>query len=113
MPDDEGADLPQSAKALEEHVSRRLPHVELADLLVDVVLIDPFQSTFDAYWQRVPPTDDLLLNLYATLMAQGTHMSMTEMAHSTKLTFVDRLVDEYILVLLAKNSPQTVVHSVN
>jgi len=33
VPDDEGEDLPPSAKALEEHVSRRLPHVELPEVL--------------------------------------------------------------------------------
>ena len=90
VPDDEGEDLPQSAKALEEHVSRRLPHVELPDLLVEVDRWTNFSQRLTHAGSGYPRTDELLLHFYATLLAQGTNMGLTEMAHSTNLTY-DRL----------------------
>src|SRR5205823_13072328 len=73
VPDDEGEDLPQSAKALEEHVSRRLPHVELPDVLVEVDRWTNFSQRLTHAGSGYPRTDTLLLHFYATLLAQGTN----------------------------------------
>jgi hypothetical protein len=86
VPDDAGEDLPQSAKALEEQISRRLPHVELPDVLVEVDRWTNFSQRLTHAGSGYPRTDDLLLHFYATLLAQGTNMGLTEMAHSTNLT---------------------------
>ena len=90
VPDDEGEDLPPSAKALEEHISRRLPHVELPEVLLEVDQWTHFSRRLTHADSGYPRTDALLLNFYATLLAQGTNMGLTEMAHSTNLTY-DRL----------------------
>jgi TnpA family transposase len=90
VPDDEGAGLPQSAQALEEHISRRLPHVELPEVLVEVDRWSNFSQRLTHAGSGYPRTDALLLHFYATLLAQGTNMGLTEMAHSTNLTY-DRL----------------------
>ena len=87
VPDDEGEDLPPSAKALEEHVSRRLPHVELPELLLEVDQWTHFSRRLTHADSGYPRTDALLLHFYATLLAQGTNMGLTEMAHSTNLTY--------------------------
>ena len=71
MPNDEGEDLPQSAKALEEHVSRRLPHVELPDVLLEVDRWTNFSQHLTHTGSGYPRTDDLRLHFYATLLAQG------------------------------------------
>ena len=87
VPDDEGEDLPPSAKALEEHISRRLPHVELPEVLLEVDQWTHFSRRLTHADSGYPRTDALLLNFYATLLAQGTNMGLTEMAHSTNLTY--------------------------
>jgi TnpA family transposase len=90
VPDDEGEDLPPSAKALEEHISRRLPQVELPEVLLEVDQWTRFSRHLTHADSGYPRTDALLLNFYATLLAQGTNMGLTEMAHSANLTY-DRL----------------------
>ena len=90
VPADAGQDPPDSARALEERVSRRLPSVELPELLLEVDSWTGFSQRLIHASGGQPRTDELSCHLYATLLAQGTNMGLTEMAHSAGLTY-DRL----------------------
>lgn len=90
VPMDEGDDLPASARALEEQVRRRIPHVDLTDLLLEVDQWTGFSQHLTHAAGGQPRTDDLLLHLHAAVLAQGTNMGPVEMAHSANLTY-DRL----------------------
>jgi TnpA family transposase len=90
VPMDEGEDLPASIQILEAQVSRRIPHVDLTDLLLEVDQWVGFSRHLTHVGGGQPRTDDLLLHLYAALMAQGTNVGLIEMAHSANLTY-DRL----------------------
>jgi len=90
VPQDEGDDLPGSVKALEAQISRRIPHVDLTDLLLEVDQWIGFSRYLTHAGGGQPRTDDLLLHLHAAVVAQGTNMGLIEMAHSANLTY-DRL----------------------
>ena len=90
VPRDEGDELPASARALEEHVSRRMPHVDLTDLLLEVDQWTGFSQHLTHAAGGQPRTDALLLHLHAAVLAQGTNMGPVEMAHSANLLY-DRL----------------------
>jgi len=90
VPMDEGEDLPPSVQVLEARVSRRTPHVDLTDLLLEVDQWVGFSKHLTHAGGGQPRTDDLLLHLYAALIAQGTNMGLIDMAHSANLTY-DRL----------------------
>jgi TnpA family transposase len=90
VPMDEGEDLPASVQVLEAQVGRRIPHVDLTDLLLEVDQWVGFSQHLTHAGGGQPRTDDLLLHLYAALMAQGTNIGLIEMAHSANLTY-DRL----------------------
>lgn len=86
VPDDAGAALPQSAKALAEPISRRLPPGALPDGRVEVARWSNGSQRLTHAGHGYPRPDALLLHCYAPLLAQGTPMGLTEMAHSTHLT---------------------------
>jgi TnpA family transposase len=90
VPMDEGDELPASAKALAEQVSRRLPHVDLTDLLLEVDQWTGFSQHLKHATGGQPRTDDLLRHLHAAVLAHGTNMGPVEMARSANLTY-DRL----------------------
>ena len=90
VPRDEGDDLPERAKALEAQVSRRIPHVDLTDLLLEVDQWTGFSQHLTHAVGGQPRTDALLLHLHASVLAQGTNMGPVEMAHSANLMY-DRL----------------------
>jgi len=90
VPMDAGHDLPESAKALAEPSSRRIPHVDLTDWWLEVDQWPGFSPHRKHATGGQPRTDDLLRPLHAAVVAQGTHMGPVEMAHSTNRTY-DRL----------------------
>jgi TnpA family transposase len=67
-----------------------LPSVELPELLLEVDSWTGFSQRLTHASGGQPRTDELSCHLYATLLAQGTNMGLTEMAHSAGLTY-DRL----------------------
>jgi TnpA family transposase len=85
-----GEDPPASAAALEELISQHLPQVELTDLLIEVDRWTGFSQHLTHAGGSQPRTVALLQHLYAVLLAQGSNMGLTEMAHSADLTY-DRL----------------------
>jgi hypothetical protein len=90
VPMDAGDALPASARVLEAQVSRRIPHVDLTDLLLAVDQWTGFSQHLTHATGGQPRTDDLLLHLHAAVLAQGTNMGPVEMAHSANLKY-DRL----------------------
>jgi TnpA family transposase len=90
VPQDDGDDLPETVKALEAQISRRIPHVDLTDLLLEVDQWIGFSRYLTHAGGGQPRTNDLLLHLHAAVVAQGTNMGLIEMAHSANLTY-DRL----------------------
>jgi len=90
VPMDEGEDLPESVKALAEEIGRRLPQVDLTDLLLEVDQWTGFSHHLTHAGGGQPRTDDLLLHLHAAIVAQGTNMGLIELAHHANLTY-DRL----------------------
>jgi TnpA family transposase len=90
VPMDEGEDIPESVKALAEQIGRRLPQVDLTDLLLEVDQWTGFSQHLTHVGGGQPRTDDLLLHLHAAVVAQGTNMGLIELAHHANLTY-DRL----------------------
>jgi hypothetical protein len=90
VPMNEGEDLPESVQALDAQISRRLPHIDLTDVLLEVDQWTGLSQYLTHAGGGQPRTDDLLLHLHAAVVAQGTNMGLIEMAHSANLTY-DRL----------------------
>ena len=85
---------PPSVKALEEAVSRRLPRLDLTDLLIEIDAWTGFSRHLThgaGVTARVADKEaDHLQCLYAAILAQGCNMTLTEMAQSADLSY-DRL----------------------
>jgi hypothetical protein len=67
-------------------ISRRIPHVDLTDVLLEVAQRVSFGRHLTPAGGGQLRTDDLLPHLYAVLMAQGSNMGLIQMAHSVNLT---------------------------
>ena len=87
---DEGADVPESVQALDDQIRRRIPDVDLTDLLLEVDQWTGFSHYLTHAGGGQPRTDDLLLHQHAAMVGQGTTMGLLEMAHSAGLAY-DRL----------------------
>jgi hypothetical protein len=90
VPMDEGQDLPESMKALEEQISRRIPTVDLTDVLLEVDQWTGFSHYLTHAGGGQPRTDELLHHLQAAIVAQGTNVGLIEMDLSASRTY-DRL----------------------
>jgi Tn3 transposase DDE domain len=90
VPLDEGEHIPESVKALSEEIGRRLPQVDLTDVLLEVDQWTGFSHHLTHAGGGQPRTDDLLLHLHAAVMGQGTNICLIELAHHVNLTY-DRL----------------------
>ena len=83
VPMDDAENVPESVQALDEQIRRRLPDVDLPDLLLEVDQWTGFSQHLTHASGGQPRTDELLLHLHAAALAQGTNMGLVEMAHST------------------------------
>ena len=90
VPMDEGADVPESVQALDDQIRRRIPDVDLTDLLLEVDQWTGFSQYLTHAGGGQPRTDDLLLHQHAAMVGQGTNMGLLEMAYSAGLVY-DRL----------------------
>src|SRR5712691_9417618 len=90
VPMDEGEDLPESVQALDDQIHRRIPDVDLTDLLLEVDQWTGFSQYLTHAGGGQPRTDDLLLHQHAAIVGQGTNMGLLEMAYSAGLVY-DRL----------------------
>lgn len=87
VPMDGAEDLPESVKALDEAIRRRIPDIDLTDLLLEVDQWTGFSQHLTHAGGGQPRTDDLLLHLHAAILAQGSNMGLVEMAHSADLPY--------------------------
>jgi len=90
VPMDEGEDFPESVQALDDQIHRRIPDVDLTDLLLEVDQWTGFSQYLTHAGGGQPRTDDLLLHQHAAMVGQGTNMGLIEMAHSAGVAY-DRL----------------------
>ena len=84
---DEAEDIPESVKALDEEIRRRIPDIDLTDLLLEVDQWTDFSQYLTHAGGGQPRTDDLVLHLHAAALAQGSNMGLVEMAHSAGLPY--------------------------
>ena len=84
---DDAVDLPESVKALDEQMRRRIPDIDLTDLLLEVDQWTGFSHHLTHAGGGQPRTDDLVLHLHAAVLAQGSNMGLVEMAHSAGLPY--------------------------
>jgi len=87
VPMDEAEDIPESVKALDEEIRRRIPDIDLTDLLLEVDQWTDFSQYLTHTGGGQPRTDDLVLHLHAAALAQGSNMGVVEMAHSAGLPY--------------------------
>jgi hypothetical protein len=85
VPMDEGADVPESVQALDDQIRRRIPDVDLTDLLLEVDQWTGFSQYLTHAGGGQPRTDDLLVHQHAAMVGQGTNMGLLEMAYSASL----------------------------
>jgi Tn3 transposase DDE domain len=87
VPMDDAATFPESVQALDDQIRRRLPDIDLPDLLLEVDQWTGFSQQLTHANGGQPRTDNLLLHLHAAALAQGTNMGLSEMAHSAGLPY--------------------------
>ena len=76
-----------SAKALADMISKRLPRVELTELLVEVDSWIKFGECFHHAARRENRSKEHTKHLYASLIGQGVNMGLTAMAQSANLSY--------------------------
>ena len=84
---DDSDELPESVKALGKEVSKRLPKVELTDLIVEVDRWTHFLSHLTHAAGSEPRTPDLRMHLYAAILAQATNIGPKRMADLADLSY--------------------------
>ncbi len=87
VPMDDEEDLPDSVKALDEEIRRRIPDIDLTDLLLEVDQWTGFSQHLTHAGGGQPRTNALVLHLHASVLAQGSNMGLVELAHSAGLPY--------------------------
>jgi TnpA family transposase len=80
-------DLPQSSVTLRELIAQRLPWVDLTDLLIEVDGWTHFTDCFEHPAGHLPKTEDLLTQLYASILANACNFGLVKMAQISDLTY--------------------------
>jgi TnpA family transposase len=86
----EAVPLAESTKRLRELIAKRIPRLDLTELLMEVDGWTHFTDCFKHAGGRQSRTRDLLVHLYASLLAQACNFGSVDMAESASLTY-DRL----------------------
>ena len=84
---DRSEDLPDSVLALQEEIGKRLPKVELTDLVVEMDGECGFTRRLTHAGGSEPRTPDLRLHLYASILAQATNLGPVRMADLSELSY--------------------------
>ena len=84
---DPAEDLPRSVEELGREIARRLPKVELTDLLVEVDRLTGFSRFFTHAGGSEPRSPDLRVHLYASILAQATNIGPVRMAELSDLSY--------------------------
>jgi TnpA family transposase len=83
----EAEERPESAAELERQIDKRLPLVDLSELLVEVDSWTHFTASFVHASGRQARRPELQPHFYAALMAQGCNLGLTRMAQNASLTY--------------------------
>jgi TnpA family transposase len=86
----EAETLPESSKKLQKLITERLPRLDLTELLIEVDGWTHFTDCFKHAGGSQPRTRDLLVHLYASILAQACNFGLVKMAEVSSLTY-DRL----------------------
>lgn len=84
---DPSEDILESAIELGDEISKRLPKIELTDLLVEVEGWTRFSRLFTHAGGAEPRTPDLRVHLYAAILAQATNIGPVRMAELSELSY--------------------------
>lgn len=80
-------DRPESAVLLENQITKRLPRVDLADLLIEVDRWTRFSDRFEHAGGAQPRSKTLLTHLYASLLGQACNFGLEQMAQITDIPY--------------------------
>jgi TnpA family transposase len=80
-------EVPRSVIALGAEIDRRLPRVELTNLLVEVDRLTNFTGRLTHAAGSEPRTPDLKVHLYASILAQATNLGPVKMAELSDLSY--------------------------
>ncbi|NYT00241.1 MAG: Tn3 family transposase [Methanocellales archaeon] len=80
-------ELSESTKQLQKLITERLPQVELTDLLIEVDSWTHFTDNFEHAGGNQPKTKDLLVHLYASIMAQACNFGLSKMAEISDISY--------------------------
>jgi TnpA family transposase len=83
----QAGELPQSSQKLQQQITERLPHLELAELLVEVDRWTGFTSHFEHAGGSETRTQDLQIHLYAAILAQACNFGLHQMAEISDLSY--------------------------
>jgi hypothetical protein len=81
---------PESAVRLEHQIDQRLPLIDLSNVLMEVDQGTQLSHHFEHAAGSEPRSQDVLRSLYASILAQGCTLGLTNMAHIAELRY-DRL----------------------
>ena len=80
-------ELPQSVEDLQNIITQRLPHVDIADLLIEVDQWTQFRDDFEHASQHQASNPQNAQLLYASLLAQANNYGLTKMAEISGLSY--------------------------
>lgn len=80
-------ELPSSVIKLQELISERLPHLDLTELLIEVDSWVHFTEYFEHASGSQPRNKNLLINLYASILAQANNFGLVKMAELSGLSY--------------------------
>ena len=83
----EAEDMPQSAIELEKEISKRLPKVDITDVIIEVDTWTNFSDCFVHASGAEPRTKEFLTNLYASILAQACNFGLDQMEDITGISY--------------------------
>ena len=84
-------DLPKSSQTLQKLVSKRLPRIDLSELLMEIDKLTGFSYALTHADGNVSRPEETRKYLYAAILAQATNLGLSRMATIANLSY-DRLV---------------------
>ena len=84
-------DLPKSSQTLQKLISKRLPRIDLSELLMEIDKLTGFSYALTHADGNVSRPEETRQYLYAAILAQATNLGLSRMAAIANLSY-DRLV---------------------
>ncbi len=80
-------EMPKSAIELEKEISKRLPKVDITDVVIEVDTWTNFSDCFEHASGAEPRTKEFLINLYASILAQACNFGLDQMEDITGISY--------------------------